>query len=476
MALLKKRLKGKEPEVAKSQEAKPSYPTSIADYQFEGRIGRGAFASVYIAQCSGHDEKVAIKVIELELTAQQDGQGDGDDGGGDNDISWDEIQKEAAIMARMQHRNIVSCHTSFCVGTELWLVMPLLIGSCSDIMKVTEQLRNGLGPDEALIATVIRDVLSAVHYIHTDGRVHRDIKAANILIRNDGVCQLSDFGVSGAIIEGGLRKNGRHTFTGSLWWMAPEVLQRENRHSYKADMWSLGILALELTFGKPPHSKQRPVKVMLTILQSPPPTIESMLAEAPSAAAPKYSKKFKDFLGKCLQKDANKRGSAAQLLQHSWMKSAKTEEYVRERILKLYVQKQPVRNDLMPVTVQQRLKKLSKQRLNGDMNPMMKAASSATMDSIRVESNGFDFSSAINSVSRSGQTHSPLSPDQDQKEAPKQMGRFDVTVQNKQKAAPPPQAASEAAEAKSEPNDSVSQGDGNESNVTKGRFKIKKIT
>lgn len=218
------------------------------------------FASVYIAQCGNRDEKVAIKVIELELTAQQSEQGDGDDAG-DNDISWDEIQKEAAIMARMQHRNIVSCHTSFCVLTELWLVMPLLIGSCSDIMKTAEQFRAGLGPDEALIATVIRDVLCAVHYIHTDGRVHRDIKAANILIRSDGVCQLSDFGVSGAIIEGGLRKNGRHTFTGSLWWMAPEVLQRENRHSYKADIWSLGILALEITFGKPPHSKQRPVKV-----------------------------------------------------------------------------------------------------------------------------------------------------------------------------------------------------------------------
>merc|ERR1719206_1184945 len=147
--------------------------------------------------------------------------------------------------------------------------------------------------------------------------------------------------------------------------MAPEVLQRENRHSYKADIWSLGILALELTFGKPPHSKSRPVKVMLTILQSPPPTIESMTADAKQPN--KYSKRLKDFLAKCLQKDANKRLSAAQLLQHSWLKAAKNEDYVRERILTVYTPTQ-IRNDLMPNSVQQRLKKLQHSWLKAAKN------------------------------------------------------------------------------------------------------------
>merc|ERR1719203_1331756 len=142
-------------------------------------------------------------------------------------------------------------------------------------MKTVKEFNKGF-VDELIVCTIIRDVLCGIEYIAKDGRIHRDIKAANILLSATGVCQISDFGVSGAIIEGGLRKAGRQTFTGSLWWMAPEILQRENRHSYKADIWSLGILALELTFGKPPHSKQRPVKVMLTILQSPPPSLESM--------------------------------------------------------------------------------------------------------------------------------------------------------------------------------------------------------
>merc|ERR1712013_47723 len=292
-----------------------------------------------------------------------------------------------------------------------------------------------------------------------------------------------------------------------------EVLQRENRHSYKADIWSLGILALELTFGKPPHSKSRPVKVMLTILQSPPPTIESMEKDREKdkeKEKAKYSKKFKDFLSKCLQKDANKRLSAAQLLGHSWMKSAKNEDYVRQHILAQYTpnMRQQIRNDLMPYSVQQRLKKMKKQKEQQQKvpssNPMLKAASSATMDSIRVESNGFDFSSAIHSVSQSGHHHSPLSPDTEQteqteqttseekgqneetkenEEAAKQLGRFDVTVQNKQnaKAPQPTQTTDEQTKSKATANDdstSQTKGDGNDSNVssTKGRFKKKKIT
>ena len=164
-------------------------------------------------------------------------------------------------MRRMHHANIVACHASFTVKTELWLVLPYLKGgSCADLMKSMKIFKNGF-KDESIIATILHDVLKGIEYCHNDGRIHRDIKAANILLSASGVAQLSDFGVSGAIIEGGLRKPGRDTFTGSLWWMAPEVLQRENKHSFPADIWSCGITALELAYGKPPHASQRPVKV-----------------------------------------------------------------------------------------------------------------------------------------------------------------------------------------------------------------------
>merc|ERR1719229_1662932 len=159
---------------------------------------------------------------------------------------------------RMKHPNIVRCYATFSIQRELWLVCDLRVGSCSDIMKTVKDFNKGF-VDELIVSTICRDVLSGIEYIAKDGRIHRDIKAANILLSANGVCQISDFGVSGAIIEGGLRKAGRQTFTGSLWWMSPEILQRENRHDFKADIWSIGITALELAFGKPPHFKERPV-------------------------------------------------------------------------------------------------------------------------------------------------------------------------------------------------------------------------
>jgi len=212
------------------------FPTDPESYEIEGQIGKGAFAAVYVATCKPKNKRVAIKVIELEK--------DDDSEDKDKTANWDEIQKEAAIMLRMNHPNVVRCFTSFTVKSELWLILPLLEGgSCSDIMKNVKEFNQGF-KDEIIIATILYDILQGVIYCHSDGRIHRDIKAANILLSADGNAQLSDFGVSGAIIEGGLRKDGRHTFTGSLWWMAPEVLQRENRHSFPADIWSIGITAL----------------------------------------------------------------------------------------------------------------------------------------------------------------------------------------------------------------------------------------
>ena len=152
-----------------------------------------------------------MKVIELE---KDDTNEEKDKGQGST--NWEEIQKEAAIMRRMHHPNIVACFASFTVKTELWLVLPYLKGgSCADLMKSMKSFKHGF-KDESIISTILHDVLQGIQYCHNDGRIHRDIKAANILLSADGVAQLSDFGVSGAIIEGGLRKPGRDT---SDWFL-----------------------------------------------------------------------------------------------------------------------------------------------------------------------------------------------------------------------------------------------------------------
>ena len=194
--------------------------------------------------------------------------------------------------------------------------------------------------------------------------------------------------------------------------MAPEVLQRENRHSYKADIWSVGITALELAFGRPPHCKQRPVKVMLIILQSPPPTIDAVNME--NKTNYKYSKKFVGFLAKCLQKDQNKRPSAQSLLSHSFVKQAKDREYLCDHILSKHVSSTAYNNDILPYSKEKQKKLANKDKQQQN-------------DSHRVES-GFDFNSEINSISHSLSTSDKNTNDLNEATS---IGRFDVSVQNK---------------------------------------------
>lgn len=120
-------------------------------------------------------------------------------------------------MGMLKHPNVVRFLCSFVVEREIWLVMPLLAGgSCADIMK--RNFPSGLN-DEVLIATILRETLKGLLYFHKDGRIHRDVKAGNVLISNEGEVQIADFGVAGTLVEAGDRKKTRRTFVGTPCWM-----------------------------------------------------------------------------------------------------------------------------------------------------------------------------------------------------------------------------------------------------------------
>jgi len=302
------------------------YPAEKSDYHIIGIIGKGAFAKVYGAECISKSRKmVAVKVIKLET---EDSYGDSAD---IKPLQIADIQQEAAIMSSLKHINIVSCFCSFVVRDELWLIMPFVSGgSVTYILShsLDGQFKMGI-KDENILSCILKDALSGISYMHDQGRIHRDIKGRNILIDGEtGTAMLADFGVSGALLEGGLKKRGRNTMTGTPCWMAPEVMKHQ-RYNHKADIWSLGITALELAFATTPYTKLKsPMKVMMEIMDGKSPTVDSMDKNN------KFSKAFKNFISKCLVKDAQKRLSAKELLQTEFIRKAKDKAFMKEKFVK----------------------------------------------------------------------------------------------------------------------------------------------
>jgi serine/threonine protein kinase len=200
------------------------------------------------------------------------------------------------------------------------MVMPLMAcGSIGNILRL--MFRDGM-EDEALIATIMKETLQALCYFHENSQIHRDVKAGNVLMDQSGRIYLSDFGVTSKLKTGTTAK----TFTGSPCWMAPEVIEADDNHGYdfKADIWSFGIMCIELIKGVPPLIDLPPMKIILTILHSDPPQLGK---DEP------FDKALKEVINSCLQKDPKNRPSAASLLKKKFLNKAKNTGYVFETLV-----------------------------------------------------------------------------------------------------------------------------------------------
>lgn len=261
---------------------------SCDDYELLEQIGRGSFGKVYRARHIDGDIR-AIKVIEL-------------DSNHDDDI--ESVQQEISMLQTCNCPHLIRYHGSCAAGSTLWIIMELLNGSLQEVMRETESTI-----DEATIAWIMKDLLQALVYIHTERMIHRDIKAANVLIASDGTIRLADFGVSVKLTSS---IDKRQTFVGSPYWMAPEVISQA-QYDFKADIWSLGITAIELALGRPPFHEKHPMQAVMLIPKRPPPTLPP---------DKNFGKKFQSFIESCCVMDPLARPSAPELLKHPFIKGA----------------------------------------------------------------------------------------------------------------------------------------------------------
>ncbi|KAI9475788.1 MAG: Pak2 protein [Benjaminiella poitrasii] len=250
------------------------------------KIGQGASGGVFIAHRHGDDIPVAIKQMNLEKQPKKE-----------------LIINEIMVMKRSRQKNIVNFIESYLWKGDLWVVMEYMEGgSLTDVVTCNMIM-------EGQIAAICKEVLEGLKHLHATGVIHRDIKSDNVLLSMQGDIKLTDFGFCAQLHE---PQSKRTTLVGTPYWMAPEVVTRK-AYDQKVDIWSLGILAIEMIEGEPPYLNENPLRALYLIANNGTPELQN-----PEA----LSDIFKDFLFLCLQVDPQFRPTAADLLKHPFLRKA----------------------------------------------------------------------------------------------------------------------------------------------------------
>lgn len=256
-----------------------------AVFQDLREVGHGSFGAVYHARVAGSREVVAVK--KMSYLGKQSLE------------KWQDILKEIRFLRGLDHENTVEYKGCYLAEHTVWLVMEYCLGSAADLLEVHKTPLK-----EAEVAGICAGVLAGLTYLHGLGRVHRDVKAGNILLTEAGVVKLGDFG-SASI------KSPANSFVGTPYWMAPEVIlaMDEGQYDGRVDVWSLGITCLELAEGKPPYFNMNAMSALYHIAQN----------DAPSLSSPGWSECFRGFVASCLQKNPSERPTASKLIPHEFV-------------------------------------------------------------------------------------------------------------------------------------------------------------
>lgn len=222
----------------------------MINYEFLSLIGKGSCGEVYKALYKKTAELVAIKVIDLE---------------GESESTLKKLEREIKFLKDCNDPHIVTFYESFINGLKLFIVMEYAIGgSVRDILSNKKKL------DEYYISILMRELLLSLKYLHGEKKVHRDIKTSNILLTNNGEVKIADFGVSAQLSD---TIDNINSYVGTIFWMAPEILQDKPEYGVEVDIWSVGITAYELAIGSVPYENLTPFEVLKSIKENDPPRI-----------------------------------------------------------------------------------------------------------------------------------------------------------------------------------------------------------
>ncbi|XP_060641403.1 serine/threonine-protein kinase TAO3 isoform X1 [Anolis sagrei] len=249
-------------------------------------IGHGSFGAVYFATNARTNEVVAIKKMSYS--------------GKQTNEKWQDIIKEVKFLRQLKHPNTIEYKGCYLKEHTAWLVMEYCLGSASDLLEVHKKPLQ-----EVEIAAITDGALQGLAYLHSHCKIHRDIKAGNILLTEPGQVKLADFG-SASIAS------PANSFVGTPYWMAPEVIlaMDEGQYDGKVDVWSLGITCIELAERKPPLFNMNAMSALYHIAQNDSPMLQSN----------EWTNSFRGFVDYCLQKIPQERPSSAELLRHEFVR------------------------------------------------------------------------------------------------------------------------------------------------------------
>lgn len=260
-------------------------------WELISEIGDGTFGKVHKAQRRTDGLLAAAKIVPINDEAE-----------------LEDFMVEIDILSECKHNHVVDMFQAYVHDNKLWMMLEFCPGGAMD--DIVLDLERGL--DENVIRVICRQSVEALAFLHERGVIHRDLKAGNILLRENGSIKLADFGVSAKNKKLSQR---RDTFIGTPYWMAPEVVITEtckdNPYTYKADIWSLGITLIELAEMQPPYHEMHPMRVLFKITKSDPPGL---------SCKSNWSAEFHDFIKDCLIKDPTVRSSAQALLEHPFIR------------------------------------------------------------------------------------------------------------------------------------------------------------